>query len=69
MMVGRPVQLVVHKAVATPGDVALSVDDLHVIGHDGRTLVDHVNLAVHDRARSSASPACRATGRPNSSRP
>jgi simple sugar transport system ATP-binding protein len=46
MMVGRPVQLVVDKAPAAPGQITLEVRDLHVVGTDGRTLVDHVSLDV-----------------------
>ena len=33
MMVGRPVQLVVEKSPAKPGDVVLEVNDLHVPSH------------------------------------
>ncbi len=46
LMVGRPVQLIVDKAPADPGPTTLEVRDLHVIGTDGRTLVDHVSLEV-----------------------
>ncbi|MGA9279496.1 ABC transporter ATP-binding protein [Ilumatobacter sp.] len=47
LMVGRPVQLVVDKAPAEPGDSTLQVRDLHVVGQDGRTLVDHTSFDVH----------------------
>ena len=46
MMVGRPVQLVVEKDEADPGDETLRVDDLHVVDESGRTLVDHVSFSV-----------------------
>ncbi len=46
MMVGRPVQLVVDKAPAEPGDVVLDVDKLHVVDPAGRTLIDHVSFEV-----------------------
>ncbi len=46
MMVGRAVQLTVDKAPAQPGDTTLAIKDLHVIGTDGRTQVDHISLDV-----------------------
>jgi simple sugar transport system ATP-binding protein len=46
MMVGRAVQLTVDKAPAHLGDTVLAVEDLHVIGTDGRTQVDHVSFEV-----------------------
>jgi len=46
MMVGRPVDLVVHKSVAVPGDVVLDVEDLMVVDPTGRALVNHVSLQV-----------------------
>ncbi|MCU1503378.1 MAG: transporter related [Ilumatobacteraceae bacterium] len=46
MMVGRPVELVVKKAEAHPGDPALTVTDLTVADADGRLLVDHVTFEV-----------------------
>src|SRR6478735_8324306 len=47
MMVGRPVELTVHKAPAQPGEVVLGVDDLVVLDPDGRALIDHVSFGVH----------------------
>lgn len=47
MMVGRPVQLVVDKAPAEPKEATLRVRDLHLVGSDGRTLVDHTSFDVH----------------------
>ena len=46
LMVGRPVQLVVDKAPAQPGDATLRIDGMHVVAADGRTLVDHVGFEV-----------------------
>jgi simple sugar transport system ATP-binding protein len=46
LMVGRPVQLVVDKEPATPGDVVLSVKDLSVINEQGVVLVDSVSFDV-----------------------
>ncbi len=46
MMVGRPVELTVHKAVSHPGEPVLLVDDVSVVDTDGRTLVDHVSFEV-----------------------
>ena len=65
MMVGREVNLVVDKKPAKPGETALEVKDLFVRDereqHGGATAF-HSMCA---RARCWASPACRATGRPN----
>ena len=46
MMVGRPVQLVVDKKAATPGESVLSVRDLVVLDPDGRVVVDAVSFDV-----------------------
>jgi simple sugar transport system ATP-binding protein len=46
MMVGRPVELVVQKAPANPGDVVLSVRDLRVVDQNGVVLVDNVSFEV-----------------------
>jgi ABC-type uncharacterized transport system ATPase subunit len=46
MMVGRPVQMVVNKKTALPGEVVLEVNDLTVINPDGRLVVDRVTFAV-----------------------
>ena len=46
MMVGRPVDLVVHKEPAQPGDVKLSVRDLFLVDQNARPLVDHVSFDV-----------------------
>jgi simple sugar transport system ATP-binding protein len=46
MMVGRPVQLVVDKKVAAPGEPVLSVRDLVVLDPDGRVVVDSVSFDV-----------------------
>jgi simple sugar transport system ATP-binding protein len=46
MMVGRPVQLVVDKNPATPGDVVLDVQDLSIVDDAGVVLVDDVSLSV-----------------------
>jgi len=47
MMVGRPVDLDVDKASVTAGDPVLSLDDVVVMGEEGRIAVDHVSLEVH----------------------
>jgi simple sugar transport system ATP-binding protein len=47
MMVGRPVQLVVDKKIASPGAAVLSVNDLTVMDPDGRVVVDGISFAVH----------------------
>ena len=46
MMVGRDVHLTVDKKPATPGDVVLSVSDLHVEDDRGLTAVKGVSLDV-----------------------
>jgi ABC-type uncharacterized transport system ATPase subunit len=46
MMVGRPVQLVVDKAPAQPGDIVLDIRDLSVVDDDGVVLVDDVSFSV-----------------------
>jgi len=66
MMVGRPVQLVIDKTPAHPGEEILHVEDLCVLSHlHKRNAVDHVSMSA--RARSSASPASTATARRSSS--
>ncbi len=46
MMVGRPVQLVVDKDPAEPGDAVLDVHDLRVVDANGVVLVDDVSFSV-----------------------
>jgi simple sugar transport system ATP-binding protein len=46
LMVGRPVELVVTKEAATPGDPQLVLDHVTVRGSDGRVAVDDVSLEV-----------------------
>jgi ABC-type uncharacterized transport system ATPase subunit len=46
MMVGRNVDLVVHKADADPGEVVLELNDLTLADDRGVTTVDHVDLTV-----------------------
>jgi simple sugar transport system ATP-binding protein len=46
MMVGRSVELVVSKEVATPGEPVLELKDLTVEDERGLTVVDHVSLTV-----------------------
>jgi simple sugar transport system ATP-binding protein len=46
MMVGRPVELTVHKEPATPGAAALVVDDLSVIDPLGQLVVNRVSFDV-----------------------
>ena len=46
MMVGRPVELTVHKEPGHPGEPVLTVEDLTVVDVDGRTLLDHVSFDV-----------------------
>ncbi len=46
MMVGRAVQLVVEKKPATPGEVVLSIDDLHVLDERGEPAVRGVTLEL-----------------------
>jgi simple sugar transport system ATP-binding protein len=47
MMVGRSVQLVVDRDVATPGEAVLEVADLTVRDERGHAAVDHLGLTVH----------------------
>ncbi len=57
------------RASRTPGEVILDGRGPHASPTTvGRALVDDVSLPRPRRARSSPSPACRATGRPSSSR-
>ncbi|MGI9585033.1 MAG: ABC transporter ATP-binding protein [Acidimicrobiia bacterium] len=46
LMVGRPVDLLVDRAVATPTDVVLSVDDLTVLDDRNNTAVDGISFTV-----------------------
>lgn len=46
LMVGRPVDLVVDRDVADPGDVVLAVDNLVVLDDRNRRAVDDVTLQV-----------------------
>jgi simple sugar transport system ATP-binding protein len=46
LMVGRAVELTVHKEPARPGDVVLNVDNLRVNDAAGRAVVDGVSLEV-----------------------
>ena len=46
LMVGRAVELKVHKAPATPGDVVLDTSDLTVYGEHGQLAVNGVSLQV-----------------------
>ena len=46
LMVGRPVDLVVHKQEAQPTDVVLSVENLMVLDDRNRLAVDHLSLEV-----------------------
>jgi general nucleoside transport system ATP-binding protein len=46
LMVGRPVELVVDKPAATPGEVALEVEDLRVENLAGTAVVDDVSFEV-----------------------
>ena len=47
MMVGRPVDLVVDKAPATPGEPVLEIRDLVVRDERGHAAVDGLSLTVH----------------------
>ena len=67
LMVGRQVELKVSKRPARPGEVVLDVRGLTAIDDHGKATLDDVSFQV-GRARSSAWPACRATGRPSSAR-
>ena len=46
MMVGRPVQLTVNKAAASPKQVVLDVKDLSIVDPDGRLVVEDVSFNV-----------------------
>ena len=46
MMVGRPVQLVVSKNSARPGEEVLAVRDLTVLDVDGRAIIENASFAV-----------------------
>jgi ABC-type uncharacterized transport system ATPase subunit len=46
LMVGRPVELTVHKNPPREGDVALSVRDLRVLDEHGVVVVDHIGFDV-----------------------
>ena len=46
LMVGRPVELTVHKGPAKPGQDALVVEDLRVIDAAGRVHVDGVSFSI-----------------------
>ena len=46
LMVGRDVELVVHKEPARPGEIVLSIEDLSVLGDQGALAVDGVSLDV-----------------------
>ncbi len=46
MMVGRPVDLLVHKEAASPGEVVLSVEDLVVLDDRDHRTVDGVSFQV-----------------------
>src|SRR6476620_1771653 len=46
MMVGRPVELTIHKKPGAPGAPMLTVEDLSVRDADGRTLLDRVSFEV-----------------------
>jgi general nucleoside transport system ATP-binding protein len=48
MMVGRSVELVVHKRTASPGPVALNVKDLVLEDDRGVTVVDHLSFEVRE---------------------
>ena len=67
LMVGRDVQLRVSKEPAQPGDVVLDVDGL-TVAERARPARGRAVLPGPGRARSWASPASRATGRPSCAR-
>lgn len=46
LMVGRPVDLVVKKDAASPGDATLQVESLTVLGDNGQVAVDGVSFQV-----------------------
>ncbi len=47
MMVGRPVELTVQKAAASPGPAVLEVKELVVVDDFNKPAVDHVSFTVH----------------------
>lgn len=47
LMVGKAIDLVTHKAPATPGDVVLSVSDLHYTDENMVARLNGINLQVH----------------------
>ncbi len=47
LMVGRDVNLRISKTSQTPGPAVLQIDDLHVLGEDGREKLAGVSLGVH----------------------
>ncbi|RFA15210.1 heme ABC transporter ATP-binding protein [Subtercola boreus] len=47
LMVGRAVELTVHKEVARPGDAALVVENLSVVDAVGQLVVNNVSFEVH----------------------
>lgn len=47
LMVGRAVELTVHKKPAKPGEVVLDVSGLKVIDHDGNLVVNDVSFQIH----------------------
>lgn len=46
MMVGRPVQLTVNKAISAPKQVVLDVNGLNIIDPDGRMVVENISFNV-----------------------
>ena len=46
MMVGRPVQLTVNKAISVPKQVVLDVNGLNIIDPDGRLVVENISFNV-----------------------
>ena len=68
LMVGRAVELTVHKGPPKPGEPALVVKDLSRHRPARAVVVDDVSFHGARAARSSPSPACRATARPSSPR-
>ncbi len=48
LMVGRPVELVVHKGPANPGPVRFELDNLTVLDETGAVRVDNVSLTLRD---------------------
>ena len=68
LMVGRAVQLRVSKTPAKPGEVVLDVRGLTVRRRTRQAERWTTSPSRSGRARSSAWPACRATGRPSSAK-